>query len=45
MPMPTLRGWWTFQNTSTRATKSGMPKSRPQGMMFRITASRMVNAM
>ena len=25
MPMPTLRGWWMFQNTSTIARKSGTP--------------------
>ena len=41
MPMPTLRGWWMFQNTSTSARKSGMHarRRRPSGSRFRTNAS------
>jgi hypothetical protein len=46
MPMPTLRGWWTFQNTSTSARVSGTQAIRPHGSTFTMNAaSASVNAM
>jgi hypothetical protein len=43
--MPTLRGWWMFQNTSTSATKSGIHSVVPQGIRLNRNASTKVSAM
>jgi len=44
-PMPTLRGWWMPQNTSTSATKSGAPTQRPQGIRLSMKAHTRLNVM
>src|SRR5690606_25102402 len=45
MPIPTSRGWWMFQNTSTRARKSGMAGICAQGSMFSSSAPTMLAVM
>ena len=44
-PMPTLRGWWMPQKTSTSATKSGAPVQWPQGSRLSMKAQVRLNAM
>ncbi|MNX99711.1 hypothetical protein D3C86_1321770 [compost metagenome] len=43
--MPTLRGWWMFQNTSTNATMSGIQSVVPHGIRLNRNATMNVTAM
>ncbi|CAJ7473744.1 Uncharacterised protein [Burkholderia pseudomallei] len=44
-PIPTLRGWWMFQNSSTSATQSGTPGTRPHGIRFSRNAAARLKTM